>query len=229
MKDATYPKKAFALKLLCMGGNWLGTAAANDGSPKGTLIREIKEELSVKRPLGPVDDAELAQIFGHAVSTRTVDRKNVDPSEGDLDDLEAVKRAIIDSLFHLGDYIEFVPRIVFDRADPENKTGDVQGFASVWMAGLDDDVWAKLVRIQEKFGNLSSESISVITSLDEIVAKHLETGWSQDRILRDFFRRFGFPETDRFPLIPDVKATRMDESYTSYDEYMQHYSVVKHP
>lgn len=240
MKDATYPVKAFALKLLGLGGNWVGPGAINDGNPKGTVSREIKEELSVRKPLGKVDDAELAQILGQATSTRNIDRNNVEPSEADLDDLEIIKRTIVDSLTHFGDYIEFVPKMVFDRTDPENKrlfdraeggekTSDFQGLVSVWIAGLEDNVWTKLVRLQSKFGNLSNESISVITSLGEIVERKIEAGWGQDRVLRDFFQSFGFNETNCFPLIPDVEATPTGKHFETFEEYLEHYAVVRHP
>lgn len=228
MKDGTYPRKAFRMKLLCLGGNWIGDAAKADPSPIHTFCREVHEELSFSKPISST--LELAKLFAdHVAENYVVEGKDVPITEDDRFDLATVKAEIRGRAEPFGDFYQFVPRVIFDRADSNNKAGDYQGLCSVYTAAISLQTWEKLCRIQEKFGNLSNESITVVTSLDEIVRTGWQTAWGHDRILKEFFLSKGLKTAQNFPLIPDIQVERLGMPLASYNEYLAAYDVAKHP
>ena len=125
-------------------------------------------------------------------------------------------------------------------ADPNNTVGDHRSLCSVFAVGLPNDLWIKLERLQKKFGNLSNESITVVTTLSEIVQTGWQTAWGQDRVLQDFFlnkiNRKPKPiprlvcEVENFPIMDSITMTRQAEGgFSSYDQYLARYEVLKRP
>ncbi|MBI2033581.1 MAG: hypothetical protein HYT13_00570 [Candidatus Liptonbacteria bacterium] len=229
MKDGGYPRKAFRWKGLCIGGNWIGEQAKSDLNPRDTFCREVEEELCLDKSIAST--AEFQKLADDSVAARdyVVEKADLQITDQDRSMLTKVKSAIKGSVKPFCDYHQYVPRVVFDRADPENKAGDCNGLVSVYEVGLPEPIWGTLATLQERFGNLSNESITAIASLDEILKTRQEIAWGQDRILKEFFLRAGFPEAEDFPLIPDIVVKPLGPPMASYSEYLERYEVQKRP
>ena len=229
MKDKTHPKKAFRMKLSCIGGYWIGEAAKNDRGPDETFRREVGEELSLEKAIE--NTLELSLIFKDFIpESYNVERAGVPVTDEDDQDLEMLKAEIQMRCDHFGDYLIDVPSEVFKRADPESGSRGVRALCSAFTVPLTLQGWATLERLQRKFKNLSNESLTVITSLPEI----LGTGWlsagGNDHILRDFFLKKGFSEAENFPLMEGITVTGLKgPGRAYYDDYLRSFEVANRP
>ena len=130
-----------------------------------------------------------------------------------------------------GDYHVYIPKAVFESADPGNpKLSDNTHLVSYYDCPLDEEMWAKLERLQKKFGNLSNESVSTITSLAKIVETQVRIAYGHGPALQEFFRRkVGDGQEELMNLIPGIKVTYMGLSLTTYALYLERYTVAKKP
>jgi hypothetical protein len=228
MKTADYPRRVFASRGLIIGGNWIGDLAKNDRNPKDTLVRELGEEISFAKPVQNFTEFNLL-FRERRLDTYVVKASDWKASEEEILVLNSLKRNIAAKYQPFGDYLQHIPEEVFRRGEPDYSKGDYWGLCSVWQAGLSEQEWTSLVMLQRLAGNLSNESITVMTSLDEIVNHHFEIAWGQDRVLRDFFLNKGFRRAGDFPLIPGLLAGYVGQPYYSYAKYLSMYDVERHP
>ncbi len=222
--------KAFVGSYCLMGGNWILQAAANDGNTRGTVIREVcREELSFEKSLeGGVELKALG--LGDDTPYEWPKEVRIPPTQFDNWALDQIKITISGVAQPFGDYILSVDKSVFAAADPDSKKESYTGLASYFAAGLPDNVWDLLERLQNKFGNLSNESRSFIASLDDLLTNQLRGSWGHDRVLRDFFLSHGLATAELLPLVPGITAERVHMPLATYDpDYLSRYDVAKKP
>lgn len=226
-KTPGYPRKVMVGKGLLPGGNWVGKAATNDGGPLGTYIREIREELSFDNP--SIEPEEMDEVFGTGHLGHAPEIRSVTASAKDIALLDMIKNNIEENAKPFGIYLEYVPRWVFDSADPENKAGDFIGALSVFEVPLPEDIWGYLSSLQNTYLNLSSESQTVMTAVDQLVAKGWKIGWGQDRVLQEHFLRHGFKEAVEMSLMCGISAIKIGTPMKTYAEYFKLFDVEKIP
>jgi len=228
MKTSDYPRKIFASLGLIIGGNWIGEIAKVDKSTRDTLVRELGEEISCERPIISFD--EWNAIVGEGrPGGYVIKPSDWTPSEADLQELIRLKKVIASGYVPFGDYHVSIPESIFRRAEPDYYRGSYEALFSVWQVGLSDGDWQSLKRLQRLAGNLSNESITVMTSLDRILKTRWQIGWGEDRILRDFFFSKGLEKASGFPLIPGITAEYCGFPLIFYGRYLRFFDVDKRP
>lgn len=232
MKDSSHPIKLARGQLCTPGGHWNGVQAAQDANPRATLIRELGEEWSFDRK--PRTSEELAELGLAANETfePTLINQDVQPALDDVRLLEHIKQAVVAKLEPFRDYINTISREALDRADPDNKRDGFNVLVSYFTAGLNQQDWIALRTLQGKFGNISAECISVMTSLDEINQQRREIAFGHDQVLKEFFRLFcstRYPDADYLPLVEGIESEFIGMPKDSYREYLDTYNILKHP
>jgi len=228
IKDGGYPLKAFRWMLCPIGGNWIGPTARADRNPRATLCREIGEELS----LDPTEvSTEEATLLGLAQeqATYVVPKKGVAPTPWDRARLESLKYAFANTAEPFGDFLVSVPKSVLDRGVPDNTRIGYTSILSYWRVPVGEEDWATLVSLYERYGNLSVESIAVLTSLDQIVATNQYTCCGHDRILQQFFAAMGCVEAIHLPLLPEITCSYLHQPLATYEKYLERYDIIRHP
>jgi hypothetical protein len=228
LKDDGLPVKAFRRTLCPIGGNWVGDGAKNDVSPLDTFTRELKEEFSFERPTR--DSLELSMLG-------IADRQFMTPAKGlsadvrpsDWDDLGVVRQSIIDNARPYADFLLTTSKSVIDLADPENKRDGFVTLSSYFDSYLDEVVWELLTGLYERFGNLSNESLSVMTSLDEIVASGTAFAYAHDQGMRHWFLGQGFEKANYLRIMPNAPFEHVGPPLKSYGAYLERYDVAKKP
>lgn len=228
MKDDGLPMIAFRRHFNFIGGNWIGEPAKSDFSPLDTLRREITEEISLDRPMRSATELVQLDLSSEATFAPTP-ISNVTINQGDRDKLERLRLAIIRKVLPFGDFAIEVPKSVLDAADPNNTKPGWRNVVSYYLVPLDNVVWSSLVSLQKRFSNLSAESVSVITSLDEIVESGAHIAFGHDRVLQSFFLALGYSEALNLPLVPGITCTSLGPTKTSYLEYLRIYDVARKP
>lgn len=227
IKTVGYPRLVFENKGLLIGGNWIGEAASGDTGPGDTFKREFKEEITFEKPIA--DQVELALLFDQKdLGEYIVGSKVWSPKESEIDDLSRLKQVIISNLKPFADFLTFVPESLFQQKEPGFNKGDFNIHCSVFESGVSDDDWETLLRLQKLAGNLSNESVSIVTSLDEILKNSWGIAWGHDYILKEFFESKDL-STNRFPLIPEIEVEKLSEPLSSYGDYLQKYEVDRKP
>ena len=234
VKDDGHPINLVRRQLCPIGGNWIGDAAKADRNTLETFRRELQEELSFDRPirssielalLGQADIEEFAPTPDPAAS----------PRKRDIAALAHLKRVICESALSGNDYIITIPKAVLDAADSENKRDGFTTLCSYWTIALEEKEWTMLVKLQEKFKNLSNESITLITSLDEIVQTGTNTAFGHDQKLQRFFLNASelwgpeYATAKDFPIVPGIESIYASPSLSSYEEYLERYDVARKP
>jgi len=228
VKDDGHPIKLVRRQLCFIGGNWIGEGARNDKNTFDTFKRELDEELSFDRPCR--DSVEL-NLLGHADTEQfaPVPQPVAKVLSVDEEDLDNLKRAIVMSATPFGDFLNTVPKTALDAADPTNKRDGFTSLISYWVAPLQEDVWESLLRLQRKFKNLSNESITLVTSLTEIVQTNTRTSFAHDRVLQRFFLHHGLEAAKNLPLVPDLSSVEAGMPLSTYNDYLERYEVAKRP
>lgn len=224
-KTPGYPRRAYVGKGLFVGGNWVGPKAASDRTPLGTFIRELREEISFGNPVA--DPAEMDTLFGAGHLGHEPEPRNIVASNEDEVALAQIVAAIESCAKPFGAFFQDIRRAVFDSGSPKNKAGDYHGLVHVFQAPLPDNIWFSLVDLQTKYGNLSNESQSVITSIWEIVEKRIQIAWGQDNVLADFFAENGF-DVDDMTMFANTETDRV-APWESYDDLILKVDVEKIP
>lgn len=228
IKDDGLPIKAFRRGLCPIGGNWIGELAKKDRNALETFRREFNEEIALKsiaastlelRLLGDIPEGNFYQT----------PRANYTPSDEETEALNSLKRFITGVREPFGDYIIDMPKEVFDKADPENKREGFNVLVSYWLIALSEIQWGQLVSLQDSFANLSNESVTVITSLEEIVDAGIKFAYGHDRPLQEFFLTQGFQSARRLSLIDGIAYQKVGMPLASYSDYLDIYDVKRKP
>jgi hypothetical protein len=229
-KTPDYPVKCFAGRLLIIGGNWAGPNAIADLTPRATLIREFSEEFGFDKPMA--NTGELAEILGGGKieDYHVESNPGFTPNESAASQLFLLRKFIMDGYRPFGTFVPFIPEKIFRQADPDYNKGDFRYLVSVFSVGLDDVTWQSLLLLQQEAGNLSNESLTVITSAQQIISTGWETAWGQDQVLQQFFQHHGIAEASNFPLIGGVETIRTDlNPDATYEEYLKDFTPTKRP
>lgn len=234
-KDDGLPAKVFRGGLCFTGGNWIDyqdkpPVAKFDASPRATVAREVDEELTFER--FERDRGELVALGQAEPGTSApTSISGAEITDEDRRDLALVKQAITDAATPFGDYFVEIPKEVFERGDPGNpKLKGNTHLVSYFESPLDDETWNTLERLQKKFGNLSNEAISTITSLDEINRKRSFFAYGHGRVAQEFFRRrIGSGMEQEINIIPGMDVFYLGPSLGDYSEYLKRYDVARKP
>jgi hypothetical protein len=232
-KTADYPVKVFANMLCLPGGNWVGEAAKADANPLATLRRELGEEFRLAVSEAKKD--EMASL-GFAAGADGHDlQRGTEATADDIECFETLKYAMYAAITPFIDMLITIPKAVFDSADSENKRGDTTVLASYFTIGLEKSDWDDLVRLQEKYGNLSNESETLLVTFTELVMNRnkLEVSWGHDRALYDFFiahsHEVGCEQYYNIPLLGGIPTRALGAPLASYDEYKELYEIARQP
>ncbi|MEK7181352.1 MAG: hypothetical protein AAB738_03420 [Patescibacteria group bacterium] len=228
-KTPGYPRKVMVGKGLLPGGNWVGKAAASDRSPRHTYEREIFEEFSFDNPVA--DPEEMIELFGTGNLGHAPEKRDIKASHPDISTLTTLKHniAALSTLYPFGLFLQHVPKWVFDSGDPENKTGEYFGAVSVFEIPLPDELWNYLEELQLRYGNLSNEAQTLITSAEEIVARGYYIGWGQDRVLQRHFLRHGMNIATQMPLVAGISSIPIGLPIATYTECFRVFDIEKIP
>lgn len=227
VKDDGYPLRVFRRCLCPIGGNWIGQAARQDRNPLDTVRREINEELSLDKRTASMLELSLLGMKPEKnfYQTPSFDQP---AEEAEIKVLNELKRVITESCAPFGDYLQIIPKEVLDRADPENKRDGFAGICSYWVVVLNEYDWEQLTALQKKFGNLSNESVTLFTSLEEIIETGVKTAFGHDRPLQQFFLCHGFSAARQFPLIEGISSQPIP-TMASYTDYLEKYEILRKP
>ena len=227
IKDDGHPIKLVRRTLCPIGGNWIGESARGDRGPLDTVRREIREELSLERP---VRTWELQAFGGESVDQfAPTPISDLQVTRDHLLSLSAVKEAINRMLMPFGTYLNTVTKEAMTRADPGNTREGYTGLSCYWLAPLDEQTWHVLVKLQSDFGNLSNESLTVMTNVHEIVERQICGAFAHERVLQRFFLAMGFQEAKRMPLTEGTASVCAGSALASYEDYLEIYDVQKRP
>lgn len=210
-----------------IGGNWVGPAAQQDIRPRETFAREVRSEISFKRPAVSYDELK---VFCPWIQ----DDDYVAPGgdyQATSDELARLNR-IIEAFANaewFGDFLSHTPQSLIQKGHDTYAGGDLLTLVSAFCAGLSDDLWEDLVSLQTAAGNLSNESQTVILSLSDIITSGFRLGVGYANILRIFFERHGLRNLEQMPVFPEITVTEVDGPFQTYPAYLERYEVEKHP
>jgi hypothetical protein len=227
VKDDGHPIMLVRRQLCFIGGNWIGEGAKGDGNTLGTFKRELKEEICFERPMR--DSVELNLLGQGGVEKFVPTPITTEATPADKINLKRLKGIIGGSAVPFGDFVNTVEKAAFDAADPGNKLEGISALVSYWTVALSEDDWKGLLGLQMKFGNLSAESLTIITSLEEIIGTGTKTAFGHDRVLREFFLCRGLNMAKNLPLVPNIRSEKVGVPLPAYEDYLARYEVVKKP
>lgn len=231
IKDGGYPIRAFRWMMCPIGGNWIGNSALNDLNPRDTFCRELFEELSLDKQAVSTEEAALLGLDPEQDSY-IVPKKDVIPTDKDRAELDHLKKVFIETARPFGDFLVTVPKSVLDQNVPDNTRPGYSALFPYWLVPVKEKDWSMLVRLHEKFGNLSIESIAVIISLDEIVRTRRYTCCGHDLVMELFFITVkGYDYVSRYPLplLEGISYKLMGVPLNSYIEYLKKYDILRNP
>lgn len=228
VKDCGHPLKLVHNQLCPIGGNWIGPAATNDRNPLATCRREIMEELTHLRSIRDANDlVELGMADAQRFAPTPPSKVSI--TSYDIAQLNLLKHVICSGLVPFGSFLNNIPKSALDATDPKNQKPGFMSLVSYFTVGLDEAEWTILEILQDKTGNLSNESVTRITTLDEIVRTGTLTAFAHDRVLRGFFLSHGFDQARNLPLVPGLESIPVGMPLSTYSEYMEHYQIEKKP
>ena len=228
IKDDEHPIKLVRRQLCPIGGNWIGESAKADKTPFDTLEREINEELSFERSIR--NTLELQQLGqAESVDLRPTIISTENPTERDLSDLKILKKEIIKRCNPFGMYFNTVTKKALDSADTNNTRNGFTSLVSYYTSGLCEKCWHILRRLQKKFGNLSNESITVITDLEDILRVKTMIAFGHDHVLKHLFQR-RYSEADKLIMVPNIESKFFTSDMNrTYEEYLEIFDVLHQP
>lgn len=229
-KDKGYPN--FPNRLCPIGGNWVGEAAKQDKNPWATLAREIMEELVILEGVEQTVSAEEARkdLGYQEAEDYVLKRKPLTGEElvKSQQELEKIKRRLVDALTPFGDYYQIVPGAVLKRLTGKDKP-DVRAICSYWTCPLSDELWQRLLLLKQKAGRLSNESFDRVVSVRQIVSQKLEFVWGHDQVVQRHFINEGFPEAFEMPMVDGIVMQEIGEPMSYYKRYLEKYEFQKSP
>ena len=189
MKGDAYPHIHWRNMFFLIAGGASDKDAQRDNNGLAVFLREVEEELVVT--LLNEDGLRLSHL----------------------------RAAIRDAAKPFQDYLFEIPRNVFLKANPGYTKGDGRELATIIEVPLPDEMWALLVELQERYGNLSNESDSCIITLEEAVRGRLRLSWMVAYILRDFWASKGIALAEQTPLHEGVLSRRLGMPREHYSLY----------
>jgi len=215
--------------MICpIGGNGIGKCALAERNTYETWRREVFEEMSIVKEVASTADATLLGLAPEQ-DYYIVPRKDVPPTIQDQDKLLYLKEVFTATAKPFGDFLVTVPKSVLDRGVPNNIRPGYTSILSYWKISVNEEDWATLSELHERYGNLSNESIGVIISLDEIIQTNRYTCCGHDQIMQKFFKEMRCVGADEYPLLADITCERVHMPLDSYDSYLELYDVVRRP
>jgi len=203
-----HPNPRIDGRLCLIGGNWFDPEAAVDRSFFDTGIRELWEELTFDREHFP---------YATPMSDAVVREK-------DREDLLYVVREIPRNSRPLG---------VFLLRDEESDAPP--GLVAYFDSRLDRDASGMLMRLQKRFGNLSGETQTVITTIDEMVETEDTFAFGHDRPFQIIALSMGLEAAVSLNLADGYSAERlpweMEQLVISapYSEATKHFNPQRRP
>lgn len=228
IKDDGLPLKAFRRHLCPIGGNWIGEAARQDADTWDTFYRELKEELTLQSAEVSTLELSLLGFIPDGKFYRTPKNELV-PSNQQMIKLNIFKKFVESSWESFGDYVINIPKAVLGQTDSSNTRDGFSTLTSYWLVPVPEVLWEYMVDLQKEFGNLSNESITVITSLDEIVENGAKFAFGHDLAFQDFFLSHGFEQARNMSMVNGIAHRRVGKAWDSYAEYLEAYDVVRRP
>ncbi len=228
VKDDGLPIKAFRRGLCPIGGNWIGEIAKGDKDSWDTFGREFNEEISAERARVSTLELRLLGFLPEGDFYQTP-RPDYAPSPEEVKDLAEIKAFITSIRRPFGDFLINMPREVFDRADSGNKHEGFKALVSYWLVSLPERYWQQLVALQDAFHNLSNESITLITSLEEIVESKAKFAYGHEGPFREFFIGQGLKLARKIPLTEGIAYHEVGRPLASYADYSRKYDVKRNP
>ncbi|HLB32429.1 MAG TPA: hypothetical protein VJL27_02650 [Patescibacteria group bacterium] len=228
--DDGYPAVVFRGMYNPIGGNWIGPLAVSDQGPRCTIKRELQEELVLGGP--PADRQELVSLG--LVDQIDADEKvsgetTVGADPNDAWTLIQIRSSIQEALRPWGSYYHLAPKAVFDASDTLNKRGDTSTLVCCWLAPLGPEVWSHLARLQTKYGNLTNEGYTRVTSLDEIVDEGRMIAWGHRQAYCDFWMSKNLTHEQDVRCIESIQSRYVGPIPASYDEILTRYHVLRTP
>lgn len=228
VKDDGHPIVHARRKLCFIGGNWIGEHAKKDQNTLDTFRREFNEEITFERPLRNSLEYALLGVASEENFAPTPDPSMV-PDADDSFALASVKETILRKTLLFADYINTIPKAVLDAADPGNTRDGFSGLVTYFQVGLHESAWKQLAALQQKFNNLSNESVTIMTSLGEILERGMQFAFAHDRVMRDFFFSHGISEAKNMPVVKGTESLRLGVPILAYEEYVERYDIARRP
>ncbi len=219
-KDDGYPIALIRGGLCPIGGNWTGKDAARDTGPRDTVRREIREELTLRRPVR--SGAELGQLgFGGQVTYEPTASNGAEIRDADEQLLQRLAATISEVLSFETSYIHTVTAEAMRTADPSSTRETIETLCFVYRAQLHHDEWATLETLQERYGNLSNEAPTLILGRDQLGGEKYAFGHESS------VRAVMGVNTS---IIPGVYSERRGEMRDApYAELLDRYDPIKRP
>jgi hypothetical protein len=206
VKDPSYTLGVFRGQLCPIGGNWLGELAREDSGPLDTLRREVGEELCLTRYAGTQS-----------------------PTSEDIQALGRLKGAICSKELALGTYLCKIGKEALGMDSSGSAYDEFLVLSSYWRVPLDDGLWELLESLQRKFGNLSCESQTCVTSLDEILSSGARVAFGHDEALREFFASIGLPRGRSILPTPGIRSVFAGWNSKTYEECLRRCDIAQRP
>jgi len=226
-KTGDHPWELVRGQLCVIGGNWIGENARGDKGPLDTFLREVREELSLDRPRG--SSLELQKLHEMPLEDFRATPIKRTPAESDRALLEGLREGILAQAEPFLMALNSVDESAFVRADPQHTKGGTRGISCYYMMALNEDDWGILAKLQFDYGNLSNESVTLITSLDEILETGHHAAFAHDYVLRAFFMSRGFAEAENFPLVEGGRSIPLGMPCKTYEELTELFDIAKTP
>ncbi len=229
-KDDGHPIKLVHRQICLIGGNWVGEAAKKDDSPLATLCREITEELSLSRPRRSM--LELSQL-GLAGPELFNDPTPIvkTPSGSDAALLREIASKICDRPIPLSARVNTTSREAMQAADSASTREGFSTLCFYYAIFVSGDLWEELERLQREYGNLSNESVTLMTTLAEIDRAERRCCFGHDNGLMDYNEMYGsFGGT--LPTVPGVTSERLVGflgGNETYEAILREFTVAKRP
>lgn len=228
VKDNTHPLKLVRGGMCPIGGNWIGPAAVNDINPLATVRREVLEEMTLNS--NPVSTEALVELgLASVAQDYEVCRSQGLVSVLDEEMLSEVVSAIVSSMCPFGSYLNTTTREAILSADPISNREAFTTLSCYYTSALDNRVWGLLIQLQRKFNNLSNESITLVTSLDEVLACGLSGAFVHEQPLQQFFLAMGLRQAKHMRIVAGQTSVFAGPPLASYADYLVVYDVAKKP
>ena len=177
IKDDSHPIKLVRRCLCLIGGNWIGNMAKFDKSPLDTFRREVKEELSFERPIRNEKELEFLGVINKSEIFEPTFKSARPVTQKDIETLTDIKNVICEKCIPFGAFLNTITKVAMDVADPNNTRESFTSLECVYVIPMNEYYWEQLEFLQNAFGNLSDESIRVITSLDKIIDNNINSAF----------------------------------------------------
>jgi len=215
IKDDGHPLPSHRRKLCFIGGHWSGKEAKEDVNTLSTFVREFSEEFSPEHSTREEYRLSELDFRKEFLSSRKSDFVSAYGWEVALD---CVKNKILESAVPFCDFIS--------KFRSEDK--DFRYLLSYMLVPLCNQDWNNLWLMQKHFNNLSNESISCCTSLEEIISCKAKFVSGHDHVLQRFLAPIYPALASKMSLEP-AKITPVGPPLPTYHDYLAKYDIAHTP